>query len=98
MKDFFKEIEDTIIWDFTLENEYKHRQPGYAFIIDVFEKTPQLSLYIIKKNVSKTQTLPKQPAQEMLFKAVKEQSGDLKYERLYDINDEIRNWLKQNIL
>ncbi len=93
--DFVKKIKDKIIWDFRLENEFKNRQMGYAFVIDVCDQTPQLAIYVIKKHVSKTQPLLDQPPREMLTRAVEEQGGSMNYETLYNINDEIRQWLKQ---
>lgn len=97
--DFFDEIKDQVLWDFRLENENKNRQPGYAFVIDVFEETPRLALYVIKKHLSKTQTLPdeQQPPRSMLLKALEEQDVNLKYANIYDINQEIGQWLKENI-
>ncbi|AGL03051.1 DVU0772 family protein [Desulfoscipio gibsoniae] len=97
--DIFTEIKDQILWDFRLENENKNRQPGYAFVIDVFEQTPRVALYIIKKHLSKTQTLPddQQPPRDILLKALEEQNVDLKYANIYNINQQIRQWLEQNI-
>jgi len=97
--DIFNEIKELILWDFRLEDENKNRQPGYAFVIDVFKQNPQMALYVIKKHLSKTQTLPdeQQPPREMLLKALEEQNVNLKYDNIYNINQEIRQWLKQNI-
>ncbi|WP_347488403.1 DVU0772 family protein [Desulfoscipio sp. XC116] len=97
--DIFKEIKDEIFWDFRLENENKNRQPGYAFVIDVIDQTPRVALYIVKKHLSKTQTLPsgQQPPGEMLLNALQEQNANLKYDNIYNINREIRQWLEQNI-
>lgn len=97
---FFEEIKDHILWDFRLENENKERKMGYAFVIDIFEKTPQLALYIVKKHLSKTQTLQEdqQPPREMLLKALEEQNVDFKYDNIYNINDQIRQWVKENLI
>ncbi|SFQ94910.1 DVU0772 family protein [Desulfoscipio geothermicus] len=96
---FFQEIREQILWDFRLENENKDRRLGYAFVIDVFEQTPRLALYIVKKHLSKTQTMQEehQPPREMLLKALEEQNVNLKYDNIYDINEEIRHWLEQHI-
>jgi len=45
----WREIENKIIWDFNVGNEFKNRREGYAFVVDVYEGIPKLSLYKIKK-------------------------------------------------
>lgn len=97
---FFTEIKDHILWDFRLEDEFKikERKTGYAFVIDVCDQTPRLAIYIIKERLSKTQTLIEQPPREMMVRAVEEQGGNLKLDNLFDINNEIRRWIEQNLI
>lgn len=96
--EFIKENEEHIIWDFCLEEEFKNRQVGCSFVIDVNDQKPQLSLYIMKKRLSKSETLAQQPPREMLVRAVEETGASLQRDCLYDINDEIRQWIKENLL
>lgn len=93
-----KANQDKIIWDFCLAEEFKNRQTGCAFVIDVFERTPQLSLYLVKNRLSITETCPQQPPREMMEKALEETGISPIRDNLYDINDEIRCWIKDNLL
>jgi len=94
---FFAEIKNSILWDFQLENEFKNRRRGYAFVIDVCDEIPLLAIYVIKDNVSKTQVMQEQPPRELMIKAVEEQGGNIKQDHLFNINGEIRRWREDNI-
>ena len=98
--DFFQGIKDHVLWDFCLEDEFKcTRRNGYAFVIDVCGQKPRLALYMIKDRLSKTQTLQdkQQPPEELLVRAVEEQGGNLQRDNLYDINETLRVWLRENL-
>lgn len=94
---FFDEIKDSILWDFRLDDEFKNRRIGYAFVIDVCNQNPVLAIYMMKKNLSKTQPLLDQPPRELMLKAVEEQGGNINHDRLFDINTELKHWLEGNI-
>ncbi|SFG25872.1 hypothetical protein SAMN05660649_01174 [Desulfotomaculum arcticum] len=94
---FFDEIRESILWDFRLEDEFKNRRIGYAFVIDVCNKNPVLAIYMIKEHLSKTQPLLDQPPVELMIKAIEEQGGNINQDRLFNINSELRNWLEENI-
>ena len=94
---FFDEIKDSILWDFRLDEEFKNRRIGYAFVIDVCNQNPALAVYMMKKNLSKTQPLLDQPPRELMIKAIKEQGGNINLDRLFDINTELKHWLEGNI-
>ncbi len=98
--DFFQEIKNDVLWDFCLEDEFKHeRCNGYAFVVDVCDQKPRLALYMIKDRLSKAQTLQdkQQPPEEMLAQAVMEQGGNLNLDNLYNINEALRNWVQKNL-
>jgi len=98
---FYQEIKGNILWDFRLEDEFKgERHNGYAFVVDVCDKKPRLALYMIKDRLSKTQTLQdkQQPPEEMMFRVVEEQGGNMNLDDLYNINEELRNWVENNLL
>lgn len=97
---FFKEIKDSVLWDFRLEDEFKGpRKNGYAFVIDVCDQQPRVAIYMIKERLSKTQTLLEkfQPPRDMLVRSVEEMGGNLNREALYNINSEVREWLEKNL-
>ncbi len=93
-----KEIEEKIIWDFKIGDEFKSGIEGYAFIIDVFEEVPRLSLYKIKRYSCESSPTRIQPPEGMLISAVAGQGGDIKRGGLFQINGEIREWIRENIL
>lgn len=93
-----KEIEERIIWGFKPGEEFKRYQDGYAFIIDVFEEVPMLSLYKIKKYSCESSPTKKQPPREMLISALEKQGGELKRGGMFEINQEIREWIGENLL
>lgn len=93
-------IKDEILWDYDIANDGKFGSTtkGFAFVIDVYDKKPRLALEKISAFVSSTVLLEDQPPQEMLVKAIKEQGGDLNKSALYNTNEEIKEWVKQNLL
>lgn len=97
----FNKVKENLIQDFCLAKESKNlecRQKGYAFVIDVYDKNPQLALYKVSKYSSRCDILEKQPSREMLVKAVEEQGGTLNNSNIYDINGELRQWVEENLL
>lgn len=98
---FFQEIKESILWDFKLEDEFKGpRRHGYAFVVDVCDRVPRLAIYMMKERLSKTQTMQEnqQPPRDMLVRAVEDAGGNMNLDCIYDINGEIRNWVKENLL
>lgn len=97
----FQKISPRVMWDFRLENEatlFRNRQTGYAFIVDVLDGTPRLSLYHVTRFGSKSDFLESQPPQELLVKALAEQGASINRDGLYNINHELRLWIKENVL
>ena len=97
----FEKVKQNLIQDFCLAKESKDfetRQKGYAFVIDVFNKNPQLALYKVSKYSSSCDILSQQPPREMLVKAVEEQGGTLENSAVFDINGELRQWVEDNLL
>lgn len=93
-----KEIKHKILWDFDLKNEFKNKQRGFAFVIDVYDKTPQLVLYKVGGFMSQTKPIEKQPPREMLVRAVEEQGGSLDDSDLFNASEEVKSWVKENLL
>jgi len=91
-------IKEKLMWDFKLEEEFKNRQKGFAFVIDVYDKNPQLTLYKVGDMLSSTKFLAKQPPKEMLVRAVEEQGGSLEENNLFNANEEIKSWVKENLM
>ncbi|MCL5289826.1 MAG: DVU0772 family protein [Eubacteriales bacterium] len=95
-----EKIKQNLDWDYNFEKEQNsiNRSLCYTFAVDVFESTPRLVLYAVKRNGSMTDDLDEQPPREMLLKAVVEQGGSLDKSRLYKINEEVRRWIEDNFL
>lgn len=93
----WKEIEDKIIWDFKVGDEFKNGREGYAFVIDVYEKIPKLSLYKIKKNSSEANPLRKQPDREMLYRALDKQGVQIIRGGIFSIDSEVEGWIRENL-
>ncbi len=93
----WKEFEDKIIWDFKIGDEFKSSLEGYAFVVDVYEGVPRLALYKIKKYSCESSPTKIQPPEEMLVSAVTGQGGDLKKGGLFQIDGEIKEWIKENL-
>lgn len=94
----YQKVKQNLILDFCLGKEFENRQKGYAFVVDVFNKMPQLGLYKISKYSSRCDIISNQPPREMLEKAVAEQGGNLERSAMYDINNELRQWVEENLL
>lgn len=93
----WKEFEDKINWDFRIGDEFKNNLEGYAFIVDVFEGVPRLALYKIKKYSCESSPTKVQPPREMLAAALARQGGDLKKGGLFQIDGEIKDWIRENL-
>lgn len=92
-------IKDMLLWDFKLGDETStNRHRGFAFVIDVYNGNIELALYKISPMLSSTKKLMKQPPREMLEQAVKEQGGSINDNNLFDANDELKNWVKENLM
>jgi len=92
------EIKDKILWDFKLKDEFKNRPRGFAFVIDVYDNNPRLALYKLGPMLSSTKKVDRQPPREMLVRAVEEQGGSLEDSNLFDASEEVKNWVKENLL
>lgn len=95
-----EKIKQNLNWEYDFEKEQNtiNRNLCYTFAVDVFENTPRLVLYAVKRNGSMTDDLEVQPPREILLKAVVEQGGSLDKSRLYKINEELRRWIEDNFL
>lgn len=95
-----EKVRQNLNWDYDIDHEQANinRSLCYTFAVDVYENTPSLVLYTVKRNGSVTGDLEKQPPREMLVRAVEEQGGSLNSSKLYRVNAEIRRWIEENIL
>lgn len=94
----WKDFEDRIIWDFKPGEEFKRYTEGYAFIVDVIDEVPWLSLYKIKKYSCQSSPIKQQPPREMLLSALDRQGADIKRGGLFEIDQDLREWIKENLL
>ncbi|MFZ5634156.1 MAG: DVU0772 family protein [Bacillota bacterium] len=94
----WQEIEQKIIWDFKVGEEFKLNREGYAFVVDVYEGNPKLALYKIKRYSSESNPVKKQPPEEMLAKCVADQGGDMKRGGLFNINAGIEKWIREELM
>jgi len=93
----WKDIENRIIWDFKVGDEFKKYQEGYAFVVDVYEGIPKLSLYKIKKNSAECNPIRKQPDQELLCRAIEKQGIKIIRGGIFSIDSELQDWIKENL-
>lgn len=96
--DPLKDFEESIIWDFRIGDEFKKQLEGYAFIVDVYEEVPRLALYKIKKYSCQSSPTKIQPPVEMLVTAVLTQGGSIRKGGLFEIDQEIKDWIMKNLL
>lgn len=97
MMEVWHEFRGKIFWDFKVGDEFKKAIEGYAFIVDVIEGVPRLSLYKIKKYSCESSPTKVQPPEEMLAAAVIRQGGDPEREGLYNIDTDLRIWIEENL-
>lgn len=88
----------TIVWDFRFEDEFKPNTSGYTFVIDVYDHHASLALYRFSPNGCKSEILPMQPPAELLRTALTEQGNIKMVDGLFYINEEIKQWIEQNLL
>lgn len=92
-------VKKNLLWDLDLQREFRMpRRTGYSFVIDVLDGNPQLALYHLKNNYSTSTTLSEQPPRELLFTAVREQTGAMPGDNLYPVNTALRRWIEQYLL
>ncbi|SHE38654.1 DVU0772 family protein [Desulforamulus putei] len=84
-----------IDWDYDFEKEFQNREKGYTFVIDAWE-SPKLALYKFTPFGIKCDHTEIQPPVEMLEAAMQAQKETR--ERIYKINQEIREWIEKNLL
>lgn len=93
----WKEIEDRIVWDFRLGDEFKSNMEGrFAFILDVFEGEVKVALYKMKKYSSESNPVKQQPPREMLLRALQHKCADMHRGGVFDINEELLAWIRKN--
>lgn len=90
-------IKALIDWDYDLENEFRNKEKGYTFVIDVFSSEPKLALYKFTPYMTKCDYLDHQPPQKMMQKALEDQNASGK-DGVFKINPELRSWIESNIL
>ena len=88
----------TIVWNFKFEDEIKPNKSGYTFVIDVFNHHAMLALYRFSQYGCKSEILSEQPPLELLTNALKEQGNGVLIDGLYYINEDLRQWIENNIL
>lgn len=94
-------IKDMILWDFKLENETfncEERPRGFALVIDAFDRNLELALYKLTPMLSSTQKIMKQPPREILEQAIIEQGCDPNVDNLYNVNNKVIDWVKENLM
>ena len=84
-----------IDWDYDFKGEFKNRERGYTFVIDVWD-SPKLALYKFTPFGIKCDHTEIQPPAAMLEKAMSEQEESK--EKIYRINGEIKEWIEENLL
>ncbi|AEG60421.1 DVU0772 family protein [Desulforamulus ruminis] len=90
-------IKPLIEWDYDFNNEFKNRERGYTFVIDVWECKPKLALYKFTPFGVKCDHLDQQPPEEMLQSALREQTENAQ-DGIYKISPELRSWIEKNVL
>lgn len=90
-------LKPLIDWDYDINKEFRNREKGYTFVIDVWECEPKLALYKFTPFGTKCDHLDQQPPVEMLQAALKEQDVDAK-DGIFKITPAIRAWVEKNIL
>lgn len=95
-------IKERLEWDYDLKNEFTNRkfrkQGCFTFVIDVWRGVTQVMLYRVAVNGSETVEIDKQPPLEMIEKALAEQGISPKKDGVYNVNQELREWLEANVL
>ncbi|MHB8157427.1 MAG: DVU0772 family protein, partial [Desulfocucumaceae bacterium] len=87
-----------LLWDFKLGDEFKKNLEGQlAFIVDVYEKKPKLTLYRMKKNSSECNPIKNQPPEELLFAAIEKQGGKIIRNGMFNIDSEVEKWIKESL-
>lgn len=90
-------IKPLIDWDYDLNNDFKNKEKGYTFVIDVFQAEPKLALYKFTPFMTKCDYLDQQPPLEMMIKALEEKDHGGK-DGVFNIDSALRTWIEDNIL
>lgn len=97
-----EKVKERLTWDFDVNNEFKNKEfrkkAGFTFVIDVWNGIQKVTLYRIALNGSESIDIDKQPPKEMIVKAIEEQGGSPKKDGLYNMNQEVRAWIEENVL
>ncbi len=91
-------IKNNLSWDFKFDDEFKNRESGYTFIIDVLDGNALVSVYRYSPYGIKSEPLKEQPPLEMIKTALTNQGNESLNDGLFYIDKEIRNWLENNFL
>jgi len=95
----YSHVKHNLRWDLNLATEFQGKRPlGYSFVIDVLEGIPRLALYHMKINCSISTTVTTQPSRQLLLKALYNQGWHCGQDGLYQINEELRCWIQENLL
>jgi len=73
------------------------KREGYAFVVDVYEGIPKLSLYKIKKYSSECNPIRKQPDQKLLYQALEKQGVKIIRGGIFSIDSELQGWIRDNL-
>lgn len=94
-----EKIKSRLTWDFKFEDEFKTKNYGYTFIIDVLNGVANLSLYRFSEYGCRSEPIEeKQPAIEMLNQALAEQGNESMQDGFYYVNEELKNWVEKEVL
>lgn len=91
-------IKDRIIWDFKFEDEFKTRDTGYTFIIDVLNGKSIVALYRFTPFGIKSEPLENQPPGDMVNAALIQQGNDNMKDGLYYIDEDIKKWIQEHVI
>ncbi len=93
-----EKIKAKLNWNHKFENEFKTRDYGYTFVIDVIDGKAMVSLYRFSPFGVKSEPLDNQPPSEMITDALLKQGVEVCRDGLYYIDDAIKEWIEKNIL
>ena len=93
-----EKIKARLSWNHKFENEFKTREYGYTFVIDVIDGRAMVSLYRFSPFGAKSEPLDNQPPGELITNALVKQGSKNYQDGLYYIDDTIKEWIEKNIL
>ncbi len=93
-----EKVKKRLDWEHKFDSEFKTRESGYTFVIDVINRQPMVSLYRFSPYITKSEPLEQQPPLDMLNEALADQGNEALKDGVFYINEKIRSWIEENIL